>query len=113
MSKEIQELKKEITKTTILLRELKTKLKLLQHTQSSDIGIKWVVEIKECLNLLQPLTISDIIKNITKKYKTTEDRNIRNKVATTLSRLHKDGTINKIEERGTPLYGYPEAFSKK
>lgn len=114
IEEQVQQCKAEIAITAKHLTELKYKLKALQDNQSLNVGIRWVDEIRKCLvgrnDRLQAVTINTIIFHIKAEYQIEEDRNMRNKVATTLSRLYKDGIVNKIDYRGKTLYGYAEMF---
>lgn len=114
LGEQILEVERELQSATLTVDLLKAKLKVLKHQQSMQLGIKWVDEIKKVLlrgdSSFRVVSIGVILFNIQVSYGIKPDRNIKNKIATTLSRLYNEGKICKSEYGGYTVYGYPEAF---
>lgn len=92
----------------------KAELSFLKKQVSKNAGIKWRESIIWCLDTKQkelfiktPLFIS---KCISQKHNVQVNRDIKNKIATTLSLMFGLKLIGRISHEGVTYYGLPKYF---
>ena len=115
-AKKIADLSDAIKEKELAIYELENKLSLAKKTRP-DVTIKWRDSVKWCLEIDSKnfryflKSAAGVYKCIAFKHKVDITPDIRNKIATTLSLMFKEGTIGRILHNNTHYYGLKEFFN--
>lgn len=109
--KQVKELETTLAKTKFELQELK-------RINAGNVTIGWKESIKWCLTVdinngyFFVKTPAFVAKCIASKHGVEITRDIKNKISTTLSIMHNQGLIGRLQHNGKSFYGMPELFKK-
>lgn len=116
--KDIKEKEELIAKSESELAKQKFELQELKRLNASTITIQWKESVKWCLSVDQGnlkyfiKTPAFVAKCIAQKHGVDVTRDIKNKIATTLSAMFNAKLIGRISYEGKTYYGLPEIFEK-
>lgn len=113
---EIEKHEVELNQAELHAASIKGELEMLKKKHAESLVIKWRDEIRGCMRRVDNgdylfVTAQQIIECIEYKNSIVADRNIKNKVATTLSIMHKEGEIGRIESPDGSIYGHKTLFN--
>ncbi|TCD13948.1 hypothetical protein EZ456_24870 [Pedobacter psychrodurus] len=89
-------------------------LAYLNEKPTSSINLKWREEVRHCLNKRKSiLSSNEISECVCIRHNVEPDRNIKLKIATTLSKMFDEGEIGRSGNNRDYKYGLKELFTDK
>lgn len=114
LRKELDKAKKELIAAELHVTALEMKITRITKEIAKSSPLKWALVIRRCMiteNGQSTLTtVVKIVQYIERHMKLKADRNIKNIVVSTLSRMYTIKEICKTEYGGVIYYGYPDLF---
>lgn len=112
---QIEKHEKELMDIEMQAAILKGKIELLKKRHAESVVLKWRDEIRGCMQRVDNgeyilVTPQQVVSCIEYKNSIAADRNIKNKIATTLSLMHREGEIGRVESDNGSIYGHKSLF---
>lgn len=115
---EIKSKEEQVKELEAILAKTKFELQELKRINAGNVTIGWKESIKWCLSVdidnsyFFVKTPAFVAKCIASKHGVEVTRDIKNKISTTLSIMHNQSLIGRVQHNGKSFYGMPELFKK-